>query len=184
MGMTRDKARPIGLGKGVYGTAAAVALALAQSPATAQTNEDSVDDQVVEEIVVTGSRLLRRDFSAPSPISTINRETLAFSGQPTLETTLNKMPQIAPDFDRTANNPGNGTARVNLRYTAIGGAEETIGWVPDQTRCDDARGGWYFDDPGAPSRLIACARSCAELTENGGEVKVVVGCPRVEIPLE
>jgi len=81
----------------------------------AQTDEASVDSQAIEEIVVTGSRLLRRDFSSPSPITTINREVIAFSGQTTLETALNKMPQITPDFDRTSNNPGDGTARVNLR---------------------------------------------------------------------
>ncbi len=104
-----------GSGANYSAIAAAVAIALAQSPATAQTSEFSDDTQAIEEIVVTGSRLLRRDFSSPSPITTINREAIAFSGQATLETTLNKMPQIMPDFDRTANNPGNGTARVNLR---------------------------------------------------------------------
>ena len=60
MGMANIKARPTGLGKGIHGTAAAVALALAHSPAMAQTNEASIDTQAIEEIVVTGSRLLRR----------------------------------------------------------------------------------------------------------------------------
>ena len=118
MSMTVAKGERTNTGSGANysAIAAAVAMALAQSPATAQTNEVSDDDtQAIEEIVVTGSRLLRRDFSAPSPISTISRETLAFSGQATLETALNKMPQITPDFDRTSNNPGNGTARINLR---------------------------------------------------------------------
>ncbi|MDX1509629.1 MAG: TonB-dependent receptor plug domain-containing protein, partial [Woeseiaceae bacterium] len=41
-------------------------------------------------------------------------------GQPTLEATLNKMPQLTPDFDRTANNPGNGTSRINLRGMGAG----------------------------------------------------------------
>ena len=116
MTMAKGKQMYRGSGANYSAVAAAVAMALAQSPATAQTNEVSDDDtQAIEEIVVTGSRLLRRDFSAPSPISTISRETLAFSGQATLETALNKMPQITPDFDRTSNNPGNGTARINLR---------------------------------------------------------------------
>jgi outer membrane receptor protein involved in Fe transport len=85
----------------------------AQDPGTAIPDEDAVDE--IEEIIVTGSRLRRRDFSAPSPIATIDREALEFSGQTTLETTLNQMPQVTPDYDRTANNPGNGTARINLR---------------------------------------------------------------------
>ena len=99
---------------------AAVALAL-PAAALGQTDEEAVVvDEAVEEIVVTGSRLARRDFTAPSPIQTIDRQTLAFSGQQTLESTLNRMPQLTPDFDRTSNNPGNGTARINLRGMGSG----------------------------------------------------------------
>lgn len=87
----------------------------------AYAQEDQLDDEeVVEEIVVTGSRLLRRDFNAPSPISTIDRAALAASGQATLEETLNQMPQLSPDFGRTSNNPGDGTARLNLRDLGAG----------------------------------------------------------------
>lgn len=82
--------------------------------------DDERDDETVEEIVVTGSRLTRRDFSSPSPIVTIDREALAASGQATLEETLNQMPQVAPDFGRTSNNPGDGTARINLRGLGAG----------------------------------------------------------------
>ena len=86
----------------------------------AQTSAADTADETIDEIVVTGSRILRRDFTSPSPIATIDSETLAFSTQPTLEETLNQMPQIVPDFDRTANNPGNGTARINLRGLGAG----------------------------------------------------------------
>ena len=74
----------------------------------------------VEEIVVIGSRITRRDFTSPSPISTLDHDALQFSVQPTLEESLNRMPQVTPDFDRTANNPGDGTARVNLRGLGSG----------------------------------------------------------------
>jgi len=90
----------------------------AQAPTTEATDEDVAEE--IEEIIVTGSRLRRRDFSAPSPIATIDRESLEFTGQGTLETALNQMPQVTPDFDRTANNPGNGTARINLRGLGAG----------------------------------------------------------------
>lgn len=69
----------------------------------------------MEEIVVIGSRLRRRDYSSPSPIATLDREALYASGQDTLETALSQMPQFTPSFDRTANNPGSGRAHVNLR---------------------------------------------------------------------
>ncbi len=90
----------------------AVALCGTVSPAIAQ---DNGADAAVEEIVVTGSRLPRRDFTAPSPIATIDAEALAASGQATLEESLNKMPQMAPDFSRTTNNGSDGTSKVNLR---------------------------------------------------------------------
>ena len=48
--------------------------------------------QVLEEVIVTGTRIKRRDFSSPSPLVTISREDLEFSGQPTLEEYLNKLP--------------------------------------------------------------------------------------------
>ena len=69
----------------------------------------------MEEIVVTGSRIVRRDAYAPSPITTIDREALSYSGQATLEESLNQLPQVTPDVGRTSNNPGGGKSLVNLR---------------------------------------------------------------------
>ena len=100
------------------GLSASIGLALA-APAIAQ-EVDSAGGAEIEEIIVTGSRLVRRDFSAPSPIQTIDADAMKFSGQPMLEEALNKLPQVSPDFSRTANNPGDGTARVNLRGLGSG----------------------------------------------------------------
>lgn len=85
--------------------------------AQGDTEDDAAIEQeaAVEEIVVVGSRIKRRDFSAPSPITTIDREALYASGQGTLESALSQMPQFTPSHDRTANNPGSGRAFVNLR---------------------------------------------------------------------
>lgn len=84
--------------------------------APAQVDEEEITgDGSVEEIIVTGSRLIRRDFTAPSPITTINREALEYSSQATLEGVLNQMPQVMPDLTRSTNNGGDGTARINLR---------------------------------------------------------------------
>ena len=99
-------------------TAVCVTLVCTATPSLAETN--TTDLEVIEEIVVIGSRIKRRDYVAPSPVSTIDRETLRFAIQPTLEESLNQMPQVTPDFDRTANNPGDGTARVNLRGLGSG----------------------------------------------------------------
>jgi iron complex outermembrane receptor protein len=100
----------------------AVLMYMASSAAWAQDDEpdNEYEENALEEVVVTGSRIKRRDFTSPSPITTIDREAFEFSGQPTLEEYLNQMPQLTPDFGRTANNPGDGTAGLNLRGLGAG----------------------------------------------------------------
>ncbi len=90
--------------------------ALAQSAAA----DLEVEKRDVEEIVVTGSRIKRRDYFTPSPLMTVSEEDIDFSGQWTLEAALNQMPQVTPDFGRAANNPGNGMARIALRNMGPG----------------------------------------------------------------
>ena len=91
--------------------------------AVAQSSPIDDSDEAIEEIVVTGSRIKRRDTTSPSPITTLGRDGLTLAPQPTLEESLNRMPQLTPDFSRTSNNPGDGTARLNLRGM---GSERTL----------------------------------------------------------
>ena len=70
----------------------------------------------VSEIVVTGSRLPRVDLVADSPIRTVSSEQVASSGALTLESVLNRLPQVTPSYSSAANNPSrNGVAYVDLR---------------------------------------------------------------------
>ena len=100
--------------------ATAVSAILATDIAPAQEVEEEVGDRQVEEIIVTGSRIKRRDFNSPSPITSINREAIAASSEATLEALLNELPQVAPNFGRASNNPGNGKAHVDLRGAGPG----------------------------------------------------------------
>ena len=118
--MAKRSTAAVELRKAIPSTIIAMALMVPVANSGAQQLDEELEDATVEEIVVTGSRLKRRDFSSPSPIMTIDSETMAFSGQATLEETLNQMPQVTPDFGRTGNNPGNGTARINLRGLGAG----------------------------------------------------------------
>ena len=49
-------------------------------------------DQGLEEITVTGSRIVRRDLEAPSPIMTVDAERLENSSTISIESVLNQMP--------------------------------------------------------------------------------------------
>jgi outer membrane receptor protein involved in Fe transport len=86
------------------------ALLAQDDPATTDAGAEPID-----EIVVTGSRIKRRDFSSPSPIATVDRDSIEFAGQSTVEDMLNKMPQLMPDLGRTSNALGDGIATLNLR---------------------------------------------------------------------
>ncbi|MGB5690173.1 MAG: TonB-dependent receptor plug domain-containing protein, partial [Woeseiaceae bacterium] len=101
------------------GCATGVFLICLVQPVEAAADGESADSDItpveVEEIVVTGSRIKRRDFVSASPLTTISRDDLVFSGQPTLEESLNQMPQVSPSFGRASNNPGTGTAAIDLR---------------------------------------------------------------------
>jgi len=67
------------------------------------------------EITVTGSRIVRQDYVAASPVVSVSAETLEQSGVLNAETFLNTMPQVVPSFSTGSNNPGNGQAYINLR---------------------------------------------------------------------
>lgn len=84
-------------------TGAAVAFAM---PAFAQ-DED--------EIVVSGSRISRDNFEAPSPVASIQAEQLVLTNTVNSEEFLDALPQVIPSFDSSSNNPGTGTAAVSLR---------------------------------------------------------------------
>ena len=62
----------------------------------------------LQEIVVTGSRIVRSDFTSSSPITTFTAEQVARNADITLDTFLNSLPNVNPSGTTTSNNPGNG----------------------------------------------------------------------------
>ncbi|MFN3958381.1 MAG: TonB-dependent receptor domain-containing protein [Parvularculaceae bacterium] len=88
-------------------TGAAVAIA---APAFAQSDE----------IVVSGSRISRDNFEAPSPVASVQAEQLVLTNTVNSEEFLDALPQVIPSFDSTSNNPGTGTATVSLRGLGTG----------------------------------------------------------------
>ncbi|HMB61064.1 MAG TPA: TonB-dependent receptor plug domain-containing protein, partial [Xanthomonadales bacterium] len=81
-------------------------------------NKDEPENQPLEEVVVTGTRIKRRDFTSPSPLTTIDRNTFDLSGRTTVEDFLNQLPQVQPDYGRTSTNDG--TSNLNLRALGAG----------------------------------------------------------------
>ncbi len=78
----------------------------------------TADNTPVEEVVVTGSRIKRDTFSAPSPIATVSSETISESGNVILGDVLMDLPMVnansnAQNTSSTLFNAGQ--ARIDLR---------------------------------------------------------------------
>src|SRR5690606_36572191 len=89
---------------------AAVSCALtfcAAAPASAQ-------QENIEEVVVTGSLITRRDFEANSPIVTVDEDLFDQSTTSAIETQLNRLPQFTPTLD---NPTQGGDIQPNARNT-------------------------------------------------------------------
>jgi len=94
---------------GAFAALAMVTASFISLPAFAQ-------DGVMEEVVVTGSRIKRSDATSISPISVMTEQDLNVSGNLTLETFIQDMPAVnGADFGAGVNNGNPGVASVSLR---------------------------------------------------------------------
>jgi len=64
---------------------------------------------------------------------------------------------------------------VNVEFTPTGGAAFIIPFVGDVNGCGG--GGWYYDDPVAPTEVILCPETCQNLGE--GQLNVLFGCATI-----
>lgn len=108
--------------KAVRSALYAGALATAAGAPPSAYAQDTSDE--IEEITVTGSRIVRRDFQSPSPIATVDAELFEQSAAITVESVLNTLPQFVPAITSSSNNPSNGgQANISLRGL---GSERTL----------------------------------------------------------
>lgn len=91
--------------------AASTAFAMPSAMAFA---EDGAEESV-ERIQVTGSRIKRQELTAVTPIIEVDAQEFAISGNLNVEQKLAELPSTLPSFGPSSNNPGDGTATVNLR---------------------------------------------------------------------
>src|SRR5262245_13690459 len=107
--------------------------------------------QDMEEVIVTGSRLVRTDLSAPSPTTVINEEALRLSGDATVEKVLNELPQLSAGNNSQVNSAGgSGVLTANLRGL---GASRTLTLVNGR-RFIPANGAGSVDLSTIPNALV------------------------------
>lgn len=101
------------------GAAIVAPAALAQeapAPAAEPIGAAEVSPSEGAAIVVTGSRLIRSDLAAPSPLTVVGESDVKLSGSVTLENTINEFPQLSSGNTSNVNNGGgSGVLTANLR---------------------------------------------------------------------
>jgi len=78
---------------------------------------------VLNEVVVTGSRLPSPNLEGITPVTTVTNEEIKAAGVTRIEDLLNNLPQVVADFGGNLSNGATGAATVNLRGL---GAQRTL----------------------------------------------------------
>jgi len=65
---------------------------------------------------------------------------------------------------------------INVNYTPTGGMQTTLPQVANEAACSTS-GGWYYDNPAAPTRIALCKSSCDRVTaDTHASLDILLGC--------
>ena len=79
-----------------------------------QTDEEA--DELLEEVIVTGSRIISEDgFGRTSPVTVVGIDEISSTGLTRMEEVLNQLPSVEVSFHPFDSNGATGTASVDLR---------------------------------------------------------------------
>ena len=107
--------------------------------------------EVLETIVVTGSRIARPDFESASPIVSITADAFARTSSTSVDTVVSQLPQFSPDFTSTSNNPNNG-GQANVQLRGLGATSTLV--LLDGRRIVPANGNGVVDVNVIPASLV------------------------------
>jgi outer membrane receptor protein involved in Fe transport len=105
-------ARALSAGVAV-GLAAPLAYAQAQQPAA-----PAAQQQQLERVEITGSRIMRRETESESPVNVITAQEIKMTGATNSIEVVTQLPSVSVDQDSAQSNGATGTATVSLRGLA------------------------------------------------------------------
>jgi len=115
--------------RAVLGAAALGTVALAQSQlAAAAEPAESAAGTTLGEVVVTGTRVVRDGYEAPTPVSVVTTEELQGFASPNVADALNTLPSLAGSWTPAANqvNASSGNAGINALNLRNIGTNRTL----------------------------------------------------------
>ena len=99
----------------VVGAEAALTVALGKPAEALVQRRAATQDQELEQIIVTGSRIPQANLEGTSPVSVIGAQDVQLEGRMQVEDLINNLPQAFADQGGNVSNGASGTATVNLR---------------------------------------------------------------------
>jgi hypothetical protein len=70
---------------------------------------------------------------------------------------------------------------VGARRSRAGGVQQSVGHVTNVGACAGVTGGWYYDDPLVPTKVLVCAQTCSAIQAVADvRVSFVFGCATKE----
>jgi hypothetical protein len=70
--------------------------------------------------------------------------------------------------------------KVNVQYTPGGGMPVLLGNVANLAACDPQSGGWYYDNPANPTKIMLCPATCSTVqVDPSGAIEILLGCDTI-----
>src|SRR3546814_13415931 len=92
-------------------------------PSSARETGSAILDRDAQDIIVTGSRIARRDYEAESSVVTVTALDQQVSGKPTLAESLNQLTQVSSGVSATPYGSGGRTPANMISAERMGGNE-------------------------------------------------------------
>lgn len=121
------------------------------------TQAPAADEEAPRDIVVTGSRIRRPDFSSPSPIFSVSADTLQQSGQTNITKFLTGYPALvgsSTSNDNSGDNAGIGYTGLNLLNLRNLGTQRTLVLIDGRRQVAGVPGDQAIDINTIPSDLV------------------------------
>ncbi|PHZ85569.1 hypothetical protein CRD36_02420 [Paremcibacter congregatus] len=141
---------------GVSALAVAATLPLSIQSTLAADEAAAAEEVAFEEVVVTGSRIKRKDLIATSPVSVIGTEAIELSGSTHVANFLNELPSAGvPGSVDTATNFRTATTGLNTIDLRNLGTERTLVLVNGRRHVGGAAGSPTVDVSMIPAALVS-----------------------------
>lgn len=90
------------------------------------------------------------------------------------------LPCDFPMPEATTEGQGIDPSLVNVTYTAGDGTQHRFTKVADASTCNEDSHSWYYDDEGAPTRVLLCPAACELVTvDPDARFEILAGCASI-----